>query len=721
MSTRTVRPGPRRRPLGRAAVIVAVMIAAATGFSGGANAQTDPSGQGAAGRPAEEEGRKDTQDPAAMDDVDYELLLGRLLSNSKSRQFLAELEVRLRRGDSREASGFLLEALEAGTVAALIMDRVESPGLLAFLQTLEKPQPRDGASAGAPPAVGSNGDTRLKELEKALESETNRANAAQRELDALRTDLAAREVDNAGRSTELQDIVQRTKERVAAATRDRDTLMEQLAAARADGVEKAALQRELEQERERADAAGRDRDALREQLASLRDGSRNEAELAASAEKARAEAASAALDAERSALAASKAKLIEAHDAMERERKQAEQARSELDGLKTELRQDAEKSLRLHEALAQEKRRADAAAQELGSMKAQVDALRQSEAKLAEVSAVAEGERRRAEAAALEEAVLKGEQAKLRSKVTELEGIAKREKQRADAALRELAAGQARLAAADAREATPPSTPAASQGPGAETSIASARPASASPAAPSDSLSRPAMNRNAGAEASRASVPLPALSDPAAPLVDRADALLKRHDVGGARLLLERAVQAGSARAMFLLAQSYDPRMLAQWRIAGGVTGDEAKARELYAAAQAAGYHGLTNSREPAEKTHRPRSDAGAPLDLEAVRSGRPAVLPKPRPKEPPSAPSGRTSGKVEQSGKRDAALHPARRRDVAGSPRSAGAIGDRARDARARNADARREFPSIADGLAGTDEGPVGLPTGLLPLPWAF
>ena len=160
-------------------------------------------------------------------------------------------------------------------------------------------------------------------------------------LDALRTDLAAREADNAGRSAELQDIVQRTKERVAAATRDRDALMEQLAAARADGVENAALQRELEQERERADAAGRDRDALREQLASLRDGSRNEAELAASAEKARAEAASAALDAERSALAASEAKLIEAHDAMERERKQAEQARSELDGLKTELRQDA--------------------------------------------------------------------------------------------------------------------------------------------------------------------------------------------------------------------------------------------------------------------------------------------------------------------------------------------------------------------------------------------
>ena len=206
--------------------------------------------------PAEERRRTragtGTPNPAVMDDVDYELLLGRLLSNSKSRQFLADLEVRIRRGDTGGASGFLLEALETGTIAALIMDRVESPGLLAFLQTLDKPQPGAGASAGAPPAAGSNDDTRLKELERVLESETNRANAAQRELDALRANLAAREANDASRSAELQDIVQRTKERVATATRDRDELMEQLAAARADGAERAALQRELQQERERA-------------------------------------------------------------------------------------------------------------------------------------------------------------------------------------------------------------------------------------------------------------------------------------------------------------------------------------------------------------------------------------------------------------------------------------------------------------------------------------
>jgi hypothetical protein len=70
-------------------------------------------------------------------------------------------------------------------------------------------------------------------------------------------------------------------------------------------------------------------------------------------------------------------------------------------------------------------------------------------------------------------------------------------------------------------------------------------------------------------------------------LLDRADALLKGRDVTEARLLLEQALQAGSARAMFLLAQSYDPRMLARWRVAGRVKGDKAKARGLYAAARA--------------------------------------------------------------------------------------------------------------------------------------
>jgi TPR repeat protein len=71
-------------------------------------------------------------------------------------------------------------------------------------------------------------------------------------------------------------------------------------------------------------------------------------------------------------------------------------------------------------------------------------------------------------------------------------------------------------------------------------------------------------------------------------LIDRAEALLKLYDISGARLILDRAVSAGSARAAYLLAQTYDPRVLDEWRVVG-IKGDPAKAEELYARAQAGG------------------------------------------------------------------------------------------------------------------------------------
>jgi TPR repeat protein len=61
----------------------------------------------------------------------------------------------------------------------------------------------------------------------------------------------------------------------------------------------------------------------------------------------------------------------------------------------------------------------------------------------------------------------------------------------------------------------------------------------------------------------------------------RATSLLKDRDISGARLLFERALQAGSSRAAFQLAETYDPRQLSRWRV-HGVGGDWAKAQELY-------------------------------------------------------------------------------------------------------------------------------------------
>jgi hypothetical protein len=71
-------------------------------------------------------------------------------------------------------------------------------------------------------------------------------------------------------------------------------------------------------------------------------------------------------------------------------------------------------------------------------------------------------------------------------------------------------------------------------------------------------------------------------------LLARANALLRQADISGARLLLERALERGSARAAFMLAETYDARMLRSWRTLG-ISGDLTKARELYERAQAGG------------------------------------------------------------------------------------------------------------------------------------
>jgi hypothetical protein len=71
-------------------------------------------------------------------------------------------------------------------------------------------------------------------------------------------------------------------------------------------------------------------------------------------------------------------------------------------------------------------------------------------------------------------------------------------------------------------------------------------------------------------------------------LLARANALLRQADISGARPLLEHALEHGSARAAFMLAETYDARVLQSWR-AQGISGDVAKARELYERAQAGG------------------------------------------------------------------------------------------------------------------------------------
>jgi hypothetical protein len=71
-------------------------------------------------------------------------------------------------------------------------------------------------------------------------------------------------------------------------------------------------------------------------------------------------------------------------------------------------------------------------------------------------------------------------------------------------------------------------------------------------------------------------------------LVARASVLLGQGDIGGARTVLERAAETGSAQASFMLAETYDPGILSAWGT-HGTRGEVKRARELYAKAHAGG------------------------------------------------------------------------------------------------------------------------------------
>ena len=68
-------------------------------------------------------------------------------------------------------------------------------------------------------------------------------------------------------------------------------------------------------------------------------------------------------------------------------------------------------------------------------------------------------------------------------------------------------------------------------------------------------------------------------------------AALANGDLAGARLWLQRAGDAGDARAWMALGVSYDPRTLARLGVVGA-PGDVARARDYYARAQSAGLAG---------------------------------------------------------------------------------------------------------------------------------
>jgi hypothetical protein len=407
--------------------------------------------------------------------VDFDQLLSPLLSSQESRQVAADTEAFIRKGDAEQVQRLLAAVLEAGTLAALMTDHVQSPDLLAFLQRIEKPQPKHSSPDLPPVARSPAMNARVVVLETALARESKRAEAGAREIEALRADLAARDANLARRAADAGT-----------------TALETERAARADSETKLAQTKdELQHERRRAEAVIGDLETLRGQAAALK-------------------------------------------EELERERKRAEAEAAQSETLKSEhdtLRAAASRAAEQEQASERERQRANAAAEEITSLKAQLATATAERVKASEVLKLSLPEERLAQPASQPPAM------------------------QVSASIEQTAALHT-----DRTHTGTSSGSARSPAPGTQ------------PAAAPDTVKR---------------------------LLERAEALMNARDVIAARLLLERVAGAGSGRALLLLAESYDPKKLAERRIFGGVRGDEAKARELYAAARAAGIQNLAGKPRP--------------------------------------------------------------------------------------------------------------------------
>jgi hypothetical protein len=393
--------------------------------------------------------------------------------------------------------------------------------------------------------------------EQALDQERDRADALARELTSVRAELdAARIVGSeeavqaaAAEIKQMRALAQE-QDRADALARELTSLRAQLDAARIKGPEvtpataaEVEQKRALKQDGDRAEALARELTSLRAELETSR---------------------AASLEAVRSAEAAT----IKQTQAFEKERDRTETLTSELASTRKEAEERSARLAAAHAevlqvtetnraiaaeqklALASEHDRADALARELTSVRNELEARNRQIAVLNAPLAVH----------SCEPAVDRSQQRIAESSSRRTEG---------DVRTREQISGETAAANLERSPASELPYP----------SVQSTAHEAASDLDPKVAL---VIDRSTLATtASRYSVSEQRL-------LARANALLQQADISGARPLLEHAIERGSARAAFMLAETYDARVLQSWG-ARGISGDLTKARELYQQAQAGG------------------------------------------------------------------------------------------------------------------------------------
>jgi hypothetical protein len=425
----------------------------------------------------------------------------------------------------------LFEAKETEWTKKLDAERKRSDGAAKDLASV-RAELADRATAEA----SARGEVaRMAKLLEAQETEWTRKLDAERK----RSDGAAK--DLASIRTELADHVTARTSARAEVTQT----AKQLEAKETEWTKKLAV------ERERSDAVAKDLASVRAELAN-----RATAEASARTE------------------VAQTAKLLEAKEAewtkkLAAEREKADGVAKDLAGVRVDLanrataetsaRAEAAQTAKLSEAkeaewakkLDAERKRSDGVAKDLASVRAEL---------AARVTAEASARAEAAQTAKL-----------LEAKDAEWTKKLDAERKRSDGVAKDLAAVRTELADRVTAEASARTAK--------DLDIRTDRSKTVSAPEPS----RTAVDRGGGSVSTIA-----ASAADEARLIARAEFLIGQGDVAGARRFLERAVEGHSARAAFLLAETYDSRILRTLQVYG-VRGDTQRALELYKVASDGG------------------------------------------------------------------------------------------------------------------------------------
>jgi len=521
-------------------------------------------------------------------------------SDTRAQAFVTEKGHKTAQANARRDESLLVSLVVETTVVEQKQilthgrEKVEIPaGRLPLTQPLDAPQ---GNAAQAPQSAPA------WEPKQALEHEQewDRADALARALTAsLRRELdAVRSAAEAERIKQKQSLDQ-ARDRADTLARELTSLQAEFEKARIVGLEAAQAteaeikQRQaLEQERDRADALARELTSVRAELDKARIAGPEVAHAAEAEIK------------QKQALEQERAQERDKADALARE---LTSLRAELDtaraaGLKTaqttaaakieqELAfgKEREKTETLARALASARKETEARSALLAAAHAEVLQVMETKRALeAEQKRALASERDRADALARELTSVRNELGAGNRQIAALNALrAQRSREPAvDSSQERMAESSSRTTEGKGRSPEQISGEAVASTSGRSSALELARPVAASTAreAASDLDPKVAMATERSASASAASHP-PVDEQR---LLARANALLRQADISGARPLLEHAREHGSARAAFMLAETYDARVLKSWG-ARGISGDLAKARELYEWAQAGG------------------------------------------------------------------------------------------------------------------------------------